>query len=73
MNMNLPGVMIAIAGLAVCLMVWWFAFSMTQGKPTGRVAAIIGAMSLTILTAVVVYNLNRAAKGQPTGTVIQSR
>ena len=53
MNVGLTGVLIGFLGVAVSLVAFWFAWKMTKGKPTARVAAMIGAVSVSLLTAAV--------------------
>ncbi len=53
MNVGLTGALIGFLGVAVSLAAFWFAWKMTKGKPTARVAAMIGAVSVSLLTAAV--------------------
>ena len=73
MNMGFTGTLISIVGMLVCLATFFFAFRMTRDKPTGRVAALIGAVSLSLLTTFVVYNLNRSLEGQAARSTQQLR
>ena len=73
MNVGLAGVLISLIGMVVVLAAFWFAFRMTKHKPTARIAAMIGAVSLSLLTAAVVYQFNQALSGQAARPTDQPR
>ena len=67
------GALIGVLGVAICLGAFYFALRMTRDKPTARIAALIGAVSLTLLTTFVVYNLNRSLSGPDARATEQPR
>lgn len=73
MNMSLTGALISFLGVAVSLAAFGFAFRMTRDKPTARIAAVIGAVSVSLLTAAVVYTFNRDLGGQAARSTDQPR
>jgi uncharacterized membrane protein len=73
MNVGLTGVVIGFLGVAISLTAFWFAWRMTKDKPTARIAAMIGEVSLSLLTAAVVYELNRGLGGQAARSMDQPR
>ena len=71
MNLSLTSVMIGFLGLAVSLAAFFLAWKMTQGKPTARVAALIGAVSVSLLTAAVTREFMRELEKQAVRPVDQ--
>jgi hypothetical protein len=67
------GTVIGVIGAVVALAAFWFAWTMTRNKPTGRVAAMIGALSVSLLAAGVVYAFNRGLSGQPVSPSHETR
>jgi len=67
------GTVIGVIGAVIALLAFWFAWAMTRNKPTGRVAAMIGALSVSLLAAGVVYAFNRGLSGQPVSPSHETR
>jgi len=65
---------ISFFAVAAALAAFWFAWKFTEGKPTGRTAAMIGAAAFSLLAAAVVYGFtNSGFSGRPTHPVEQPR
>ena len=71
MNVGLTGAMIGFLGAAISLAAFFFAWKMTKGKPTARVAAMIGAVSVSLLTAAVTREFMRELDKQAVRPVDQ--
>lgn len=54
-----------VIGLVIGLVAFYFAVSMTRGRPIGRIAALIAAVSVSILAGAIVYALTRGVGGEP--------
>ena len=65
MDAGSTGSFVGVLGAVISLSAFWFAWKMTRDKPTGRVAAMIGALSVSLLAAGVVYAFNRGLSGSP--------
>jgi uncharacterized membrane protein len=65
---------IGLLAVAASLAAFWFAWKLTEGKPTGRIAAMIGAVALSLLAVAVVYGFtNSGFSGRPTHSGEQPR
>jgi hypothetical protein len=65
---------IGLLAVAASLTAFWAAWKFTEGKPTGRIAAMIGAAALSLLAAFVVFGFsNSGFSGRPTHPVEQPR
>ena len=73
MEVGSTGAIMIALGVVVVLVALGFALRMTRDKPTARIAAMVGVVSVSLLTAAVVYGITRGLAPRDAPLTGQSR